>query len=222
ASCPLRASSRGAPRARTPPAIVTRSKASALASSPNPSEAACAVHVSSATGPGTGWRSSITVSRSVPAIPSTMRCARELPADIRGMPQRGRWTTTIVEGRPRGARRGRSLVHRTGEYPGESSASLPMEDRMTAWDPSSAQMGEQREKAAPNEVRALTALAFEELRGLPGAVRDMHLGIAERAFRGVGPMARPVQIIHDALSRQDYETVGAGPTQPGRAADQAM
>ena len=41
-----------------------------------------------------------------------------------------------------------------------------------------------------NELRALSALGFEELRDFPGAIRDMHLGIAQRAFRGVGPAGR--------------------------------
>jgi pimeloyl-ACP methyl ester carboxylesterase len=70
-----------------------------------------------------------------------------------------------------------------------------------------------------NEVRALSALAFEELRSFPGAIRDMHLGIAERAFRGVGPAGRPVQVIHDALSRRAYDAVGSGAALLGRAAD---
>jgi pimeloyl-ACP methyl ester carboxylesterase len=70
-----------------------------------------------------------------------------------------------------------------------------------------------------NEVRALSALAFEELRGFPGAIRDMHLGIAERAFRGVGPAGRPVQVLHDALSRRAYDTIGSGAALLGRAAD---
>ena len=62
----------------------------------------------------------------------------------------------------------------------------------------------------PNELRALSALVFEDLRSFPGAIRDMHLGIAERAFRGVGPMGRPVQMIHDGLSRRGYAAVGSG------------
>jgi hypothetical protein len=45
----------------------------------------------------------------------------------------------------------------------------------------------------PNEPRALSALAFRELRGFPGAMRDMHLGIAGRAFRGTGSASRPIQ-----------------------------
>ena len=76
--------------------------------------------------------------------------------------------------------------------------------------------------SAPNEVRALSALAFDELRSFPGAIRDMHLGIAERAFRGVGPAARPVQVIHDALSSRAYGAIGAGASGLGRAVDTAM
>lgn len=71
----------------------------------------------------------------------------------------------------------------------------------------------------PNEVRALSALAFEELQGFPGAIRDMHLGIAERAFRGVGDAARPVKAIHDEFSRAAYGALGAGAAGAGRAAD---
>jgi len=71
----------------------------------------------------------------------------------------------------------------------------------------------------PNELRALSALAFEELRAFPGGIRDMHLGIAERAFRGVGPSARPVKLIHDAISRTAYDAVSCGVALVARAAD---
>jgi len=74
----------------------------------------------------------------------------------------------------------------------------------------------------PNELRALSALAFEELRAFPGGIREMHLGIAERAFRGVGPAARPVQVLHDELSRRGYDAIGSGAALLGRAADAAM
>lgn len=74
----------------------------------------------------------------------------------------------------------------------------------------------------PNELRALSALAFEELGGFPGAIRDMHLGIARRAFRGVGPAAGPVQVIHDAISRGVYDGIALGAARLGRAADAAL
>jgi pimeloyl-ACP methyl ester carboxylesterase len=80
----------------------------------------------------------------------------------------------------------------------------------------------QVQDTAPNEIRALSALAFDELRRFPGAIRDMHLGIAERAFRGVGPAGRPVQLIHDAFSSQAYGAVGAGARLLARAADHTL
>jgi pimeloyl-ACP methyl ester carboxylesterase len=76
--------------------------------------------------------------------------------------------------------------------------------------------------SAANEVRALSALAFEELRSFPGAIRDMHLGIAERAFRGVGPAALPAKLIHDAVSSRAYGAIGAGASGLGKAVDAAM
>src|SRR5271157_1201357 len=87
-------------------------------------------------------------------------------------------------------------------------------------DPTSS--GEELQSSSPNEVRALSALAFDELRGFPGAIRDMHLGIAERAFRGVGPAGRPVQLIHDAVSSRAYGAIGAGASGLGHAVDQLM
>ncbi len=78
------------------------------------------------------------------------------------------------------------------------------------------------ESSVPNEVRALSALAFDELHSFPGAIRDMHLGIAERAFRGVGPAGRPVKLLHDALSSRAYGAIGAGVSMLGKATDAAM
>lgn len=74
----------------------------------------------------------------------------------------------------------------------------------------------------PNEVRAVVALAFEELSAFPGAIRDMHLGIAGRAFRGVGPVSRPVQVVHDTVSRRAYDAVSWGTAQLGLAAGVAI
>ena len=73
-----------------------------------------------------------------------------------------------------------------------------------------------------NELRALSAMAFDELRRFPNAVRDTHLGIAERAFRGVGPAGTPVKLVHDALSSRAYGAVGAGVSLLGRATDSAI
>jgi pimeloyl-ACP methyl ester carboxylesterase len=73
-----------------------------------------------------------------------------------------------------------------------------------------------------NELRALSALAFEDLSAFPGALRDMHLGIAQRAFRGVGAAARPVQAIHDAISTAAYGAIASGTTRLGRSTDAAL
>ena len=70
-----------------------------------------------------------------------------------------------------------------------------------------------------NELRALSALAFEELRRFPGAIRDMHLGIAQRAFKGVGAAARPVQAIHDSISAAAYGAIGSGTARLGHSTD---
>ncbi len=78
------------------------------------------------------------------------------------------------------------------------------------------------EVPVPNEVRALAEVAFDDLHTLPGAIRDMHLGIAGRAFRGVGPAARQVQLIHDAIACGAYHSVAAGASVLGRAADTAI
>ena len=75
---------------------------------------------------------------------------------------------------------------------------------------------------APNEVRALSALAFDELRGFPGAIRDMHLGIAARAFRGVGTPAVPVKLIHDAIASRAYGAIAAGTSGLGKGVDALM
>jgi pimeloyl-ACP methyl ester carboxylesterase len=78
--------------------------------------------------------------------------------------------------------------------------------------------------AAPrsNEIRALSDLAFRELSDFPGAIRETHLGIAARVFWGVGPGARPVQRIHDALTNCAYGAVGTGLSLVGHAADVAI
>lgn len=71
----------------------------------------------------------------------------------------------------------------------------------------------------PNELRALTALGFSELARSPSAVRDMHLGIAARAFSGVGGAGAGVRVIHDAIARGAYDAVAMGAALLGRAAD---
>jgi pimeloyl-ACP methyl ester carboxylesterase len=88
---------------------------------------------------------------------------------------------------------------------------------MTATRSASPQPGRER-----NELRALGALAFEDLAAFPGAIRDVHLGIAERAFRGVGPAARPVRTVHDTVSRGVYDSLRVTTAMLGWIADRAL
>lgn len=58
--------------------------------------------------------------------------------------------------------------------------------------------------ARANEARALRRLAFEELGGAIGGIRDTHRAIADRAFGASGPGARPAQLVHDAIADTVY------------------
>jgi len=74
----------------------------------------------------------------------------------------------------------------------------------------------------PNELRALGTLAFSELARAPGAIRNMHLGIAARAFSGVAPAANGVRAIHDTLTRRAYDAIATATELLGHAADEGM
>jgi hypothetical protein len=56
----------------------------------------------------------------------------------------------------------------------------------------------------PEEITALGDLAGEAASGLASQIREMHAGIARRAFRGVGATAAPVQLLHDQIADQAY------------------
>jgi pimeloyl-ACP methyl ester carboxylesterase len=57
------------------------------------------------------------------------------------------------------------------------------------------------------ELRALGELAGEAIGGIATSVQEMHAGIAERAFNGVGVMATPVKVLHDRISGGAYTAV---------------
>jgi triacylglycerol esterase/lipase EstA (alpha/beta hydrolase family) len=65
-----------------------------------------------------------------------------------------------------------------------------------------------------DEVDGIGRLARVTLRGGTDRIHEVHQGVADRAFRAVGPAARPVQVVHDALSGLTYSSVrlalGAG------------
>jgi hypothetical protein len=73
-----------------------------------------------------------------------------------------------------------------------------------------------------DEVRGVSELARATLRGSATRIGEFHQGIAERVFAAVGPVARPVQVVHDAVAGLSYAGVraalGAGARVAGAAA----
>jgi pimeloyl-ACP methyl ester carboxylesterase len=59
------------------------------------------------------------------------------------------------------------------------------------------------------EIRALGEVAAEGVTVLHDVVHGMHTGIAGRVFASVGPAARPVEVIHNAIAQAVYATIGA-------------
>ncbi|HWB66001.1 MAG TPA: hypothetical protein VG708_04130 [Mycobacteriales bacterium] len=60
------------------------------------------------------------------------------------------------------------------------------------------------------DALAAARVAGDGLAGTARTVRDVHLAVADRVFRYVGPQARPVRLAHDGISRVTYAAVGAG------------
>lgn len=60
-----------------------------------------------------------------------------------------------------------------------------------------------------DEATAVSRLAGLVLSGGTTRISELHAGIAARAFAGVGPAGRPVQVVHDTVSSLTYRTVGA-------------
>jgi pimeloyl-ACP methyl ester carboxylesterase len=73
--------------------------------------------------------------------------------------------------------------------------------------------------SAPDELRALSRLAFEELGRAPAGIGQVHRAIAKRAFGAVGPGALPSQTMHDAIGRSVYAALRGSADVAGRAAD---
>ena len=57
------------------------------------------------------------------------------------------------------------------------------------------------------EIRSLAELAGEGTRVLTTLVRDLHSGIARRVFCVIGPVAKPVQVVHNTAAGVTYHTV---------------
>ncbi|OBI98868.1 hypothetical protein A5660_04015 [Mycobacterium alsense] len=58
-----------------------------------------------------------------------------------------------------------------------------------------------------HEIRSLADLAGEGTRVLTTLVRDTHSGIARRVFGAVGPVSKPVEVIHNTTAAATYYAV---------------
>lgn len=74
----------------------------------------------------------------------------------------------------------------------------------------------------PGELRALTALGFDELRLASGGIAHAHEAIATRAFRATGPGGAIPRAVHDGVANAAYAAVGLGMRAVGRAASAAL
>ena len=73
-----------------------------------------------------------------------------------------------------------------------------------------------------SEAQALVRLGMEEVASAPQGLKAFHLAIAQRVFDGVGPAARPVQLVHDTVSGAVYGGLGAATRFGGRALEAAI
>jgi triacylglycerol esterase/lipase EstA (alpha/beta hydrolase family) len=73
-----------------------------------------------------------------------------------------------------------------------------------------------------SESQALIKLGVEELASAPQGLKAFHLSIARRAFDGVGPAARPVQLVHDTVAGAVYGGLAQATRFGGRALEAAI
>jgi pimeloyl-ACP methyl ester carboxylesterase len=74
----------------------------------------------------------------------------------------------------------------------------------------------------PDELRALSRLAFDELARAPGGIGQVHGAIAGRVFGALGEAAAPVRLAHDAIAGAAYGAVGGAATLLGSGVDLAL
>jgi pimeloyl-ACP methyl ester carboxylesterase len=60
------------------------------------------------------------------------------------------------------------------------------------------------------EIRSLADLAGEGTRILTNLVRDTHSGIAQRVFGAIGPVSKPVEVVHNTIAAVTYYAVDRG------------
>jgi pimeloyl-ACP methyl ester carboxylesterase len=70
--------------------------------------------------------------------------------------------------------------------------------------------GREEQLVQRQEIRSLADLAGEGTRVLTNLVRDTHSGIARRVFRSIGPVSKPVEVVHNAIAAATYYGVDRG------------
>src|SRR4051812_48083534 len=73
-----------------------------------------------------------------------------------------------------------------------------------------------------SEIRSLSEIAAGSV-AQPGATaREVHMAVAGRVFKLLGPLGAPAQIVHDGVSAGSYRAVSAALRAPGRAGGRAI
>jgi pimeloyl-ACP methyl ester carboxylesterase len=78
------------------------------------------------------------------------------------------------------------------------------------------------QERAPAESTALARLTLEELAGATGGIGQVHRAVAGRVFRQVGPSARVVETVHDAIVGGVYAGLRGGARALGAVAERTV
>jgi pimeloyl-ACP methyl ester carboxylesterase len=73
-----------------------------------------------------------------------------------------------------------------------------------------------------DEITGLGELLGEAAGGLAGQIHEMHVGIAGRVWRAVGPTSLPVRLIHDRAASRAYDAAGQATRRLVHAGAQAI
>jgi len=76
--------------------------------------------------------------------------------------------------------------------------------------------------ADTSDAREAVALTGRGVAAATRVIRDFHLAVAGRAFAATGPAAKPVQVLHDGITRVVYGAVGSGSRVAATAAGVAV
>ena len=79
-------------------------------------------------------------------------------------------------------------------------------------------LAEREERSRSGEAAELARRGLSELGGAARGLADVHLGVAGRVFRFVGPPGKPVRLAHDAITRGVYPGVSGAAVAAGHGA----